>query len=76
MKRFVCFIGAALFFILGVIGLIIPIIPQIPFFVISVVLAAIGSKRVRDRIVSTEFYKKHLREIVKQHKFLKNIFET
>ena len=38
-------IPSVLFFVLGVIGLLIPIIPQIPFFAVSIILLAGASNR-------------------------------
>ena len=36
MKKVFCFLLGIIFFILGCIGLILPVIPQIPFFIVSV----------------------------------------
>jgi uncharacterized membrane protein YbaN (DUF454 family) len=38
---------AAVFFVLGVIGLLIPVVPQIPFFIMSVFFLSLVFPRVR-----------------------------
>ena len=57
-------IPSALFFILGIVGLIIPIVPQIPFFAISIILLAAASTKFKRFIVSSELYKKHLKKYI------------
>lgn len=74
MKKIICFIFAILFYLLGIIGLIIPIIPQIPFFVIGTIFMIIGFKSFRIKIMESEFYKKHIQEIVYRNKFLTKVF--
>ena len=63
-------IPSVLFFILGIIGLIIPVIPQIPFFAVSILLLAAASNRFKKYIVSTEIYKKHLKKYVDRNEKL------
>jgi uncharacterized membrane protein YbaN (DUF454 family) len=63
-------IPSVLFFILGIIGLIIPVIPQIPFFAVSVLLLAAASTRFKKFIVSTEIYKKHFQKYVDKNEKL------
>jgi hypothetical protein len=41
---------AILFFILGVIGVLIPVVPQVPFFVMSVIFLSLVFPRVRKTI--------------------------
>lgn len=55
------------FFRLGVIGLIFPIIPQVPFFVLSFMFLAGASRHFRKFIVSTKIYKKFLKGYVDKH---------
>ena len=74
MKKIICLIFASIFYLLGAIGLIIPIIPQIPFFIIGTIFLIIGFKGVKQRIVESDFYKQHLKKHVDKNNILKKIF--
>ena len=63
-------IPSLLFFVLGIVGLLIPVIPQIPFFAISVLLLAAASDKFKKFIVSSELYKKHLKKYVDKNEKL------
>lgn len=66
---------AIVFFVLGIIGLAIPVVPQVPFFVVSLFFAANGSKRFKNWFKKHKLYRKHLLPIVRRHKFLRELFE-
>lgn len=74
MKKIICLIFAVIFYLLGIVGLIIPIIPQIPFFVIGTVFLIIGFEGVKEKIIKSNFYKKYLKEYVEKNKILNKIF--
>lgn len=73
MKRIIYFILAGFFLLLGLIGLALPVFPQIPFFVLGFAFLAGASKRVHRWVTQTEFYQKHGREWVKKSKFLESL---
>ena len=52
---------------LAVIGLIFPIIPQVPFFVLSFMFLAGASRHFRKFIVSTKICNKFLKGYVDKH---------
>lgn len=52
---------------LAVIGLIFPIIPQVPFFVLSFMFLAGASRHFRKFIVSTKIFIKFLKGYVDKH---------
>ena len=52
--------GGILFFLLGVIGLVIPVVPQVPFFLLSVYLFSKGSPRFEKKLKSTKIYQKYV----------------
>jgi hypothetical protein len=56
-----------LFFRLAVVGLILPVIPQVPFFVISFMFLAGASRHFRRFIVSTKLFNKFLKGYVDKH---------
>lgn len=51
---------------LGTAGIVLPVLPTVPFFMATVFCFAKSSKRLHDWIVGTKLYKKHLDSFVKQ----------
>ena len=51
---------------LGAIGIILPILPTVPFFMATVFCFAKSAKRLHGWFVGTNLYKKHLDSFVKQ----------
>lgn len=45
--RVLCFAGAGLFFVLGIVGWLIPVLTGIPFYVAGLALLALASDRAR-----------------------------
>ena len=74
MKKIICLVMASVFYILGIIGLIIPIIPQIPFFIIGTIFLIIGFKGIKEKVVKSDFYKQHFKKYVDKYNILKKIF--
>jgi len=74
VKKIICLVMASVFYILGIIGLIIPIIPQIPFFIIGTFFLIIGFEKIKDRIIESNFYKHHLKDFVDKNSTFKKIF--
>lgn len=74
MKKIICLIIASIFYVLGIIGLIIPIIPQIPFLLIGTIFLIIGFENIKDKILDSDFYKLHFKKYVDKNKILKKIF--
>jgi len=52
---------------LAVIGLIFPVIPQVPFFVLSFMFLAGASRHFRKFIVSTKIFNKFFKGYVDRH---------
>ena len=76
MKKIICLIFASLFYLLGIIGLIIPIVPQIPFFIIGTIFLIIGFETIKEKILESKLYDKYLKEWVSENNFLRKIFEN
>lgn len=53
-------------FVLGAIGVIIPILPTTPFLLLASFCFVRGSEKFNNWFVSTEIYKKHLESFVKE----------
>ena len=51
---------------LGTIGVILPILPTVPFYMVTVFCFARSSKRLHDWFLGTNLYKKHLESFVQK----------
>lgn len=51
---------------LGCVGVVLPIIPSVPFFLVTVFYFAKSSKKLHDWFLSTKLYKKHLESFVQK----------
>ena len=51
---------------LGSVGIVLPILPTVPFYMATVFCFAKSSKRLHDWFLGTNLYKKHLDSFVKQ----------
>lgn len=52
--------------ILGTIGVVLPILPTVPFYMATLFCFAKSSKRLHDWFMGTSLYKKHLESFVEQ----------
>lgn len=51
---------------LGCVGIILPVLPTVPFFLVTVFCFANSSRKLHDWFVETGMYKKHLDSFVKK----------
>jgi hypothetical protein len=51
---------------LGCIGIVLPILPTVPFFLVTVFCFTQSSKRLHDWFIGTKMYKKHLESFVEK----------
>ena len=51
---------------LGTVGIVLPVLPTVPFYMATAFFFAKGSKKLHDWFIGTELYKKHLDSFVKQ----------
>lgn len=51
---------------LGCVGVVLPILPTVPFFLVTVFCFAKSSQRLHDWFVGTELYKKNLESFVQK----------
>ena len=66
LKRLVYLILGCLCLGLGCVGIILPILPTVPFFLVTVFCFANSSQKLHDWFVGTNMYKKHLESFVKK----------
>ena len=66
LKRMIFVILGSICLVLGCIGIALPILPTVPFFLATVFFYANSSKKLHDWFVSTKMYKKHLESYVQK----------
>ncbi len=67
--RYLCVILGTITFILGTIGIVLPILPTTPFYLLTAFLWVKGSKRFSDWFLNSNLYKKHMNTFAK-HKVM------
>ena len=65
-KRIVFVVLGSICLALGCIGIALPILPTVPFFLATVFFYANSSQKLHDWFVGTKMYKKHLESFVKK----------
>ncbi len=70
LKKTGLFLAGIVFFLLGLVGLLLPIVPQIPFFIAGCLCLAAGSERFRRWFTGTGFYTRHVAKFVRKHEKL------
>ena len=70
MRKAALIIASTICFILRIVGLLIPVIPQIPFFILGVLCLSAASTRFKRFVVGTSVYEKHLKEHIEKRKKL------
>lgn len=66
LKRIIFLISGCICMGLGCVGIVLPILPTVPFFLATVFFFANSSRRLHDWFVGTSMYKKHLESFVKK----------
>jgi len=70
MKYFYLTLGF-LFLILGLVGIVVPILPTTPFLLLTVFFFAKGSERVHNWFIGTKIYQNHLKDFHEQRALTK-----
>nr|MCR4832642.1 YbaN family protein [Butyrivibrio sp.] len=66
MKKALWITTGTLCLVLGTIGIVLPILPTVPFYLATVFCYAKGSQRLHDWFIGTKLYKDHLEEFVEK----------
>lgn len=66
LKRLIFLVLGCICLGLGCIGIVLPILPTVPFFLLTVFFFANSSQKLHDWFVGTKMYKKHLDSFVKK----------
>ena len=70
MVKILRLILGILFYIAGGIGLVLPVVPQVPFLVLGTVFLMMGSRRFANWIKSKELYKQYAEPFVLKNRYL------
>lgn len=65
MKKIFWILSGFICLILGTIGIVLPILPTVPFYMVTLFCFTKSSKRLHAWFLSTNLYKKHLDTFVK-----------
>ena len=74
LKRLLFLALGTIFLLLGLVGLLLPIIPQVPFLAASLVCYTGCVPGLRRWMVSTSAYQEYLRPYVEKYRLLQEIF--
>ena len=66
LKQIIFLIIGCLSRALGCVGIVLPILPTVPFFLLTVFCFANSSQKLHDWFIGTQMYKKHLESFVQK----------
>lgn len=66
LKQIIFLIIGCLSLALGCVGIVLPILPTMPFFLLTVFCFANSSQKLHDWFIGTQMYKKHLESFVQK----------
>ena len=66
LKQIIFLIIGCLSLALGCVGIVLPILPTVPFFLLTVFCFANSSQKPHDWFIGTQMYKKHLEAFVQK----------
>lgn len=66
IKRLIFLIVGCISLALGCIGIVLPVLPTVPFFLLTVFCFANSSQKLHDWFIGTRMYKKHLESFVQK----------
>lgn len=66
LKYIIFLIIGCLSLALGCVGIVLPILPTVPFFLLTVFCFANSSQKLHDWFIGTQMYKKHLESFVQK----------
>lgn len=66
LKQIIFLIIGCLSLALGCVGIVLPILPTVPFFLLTVFCFANSSQKLHDWFIGTQMYQKHLESFVQK----------
>ena len=67
IKRILFLIAGLFFLAVGCVGIALPVLPTVPFFLLTLFCFSQSSERLHDWFIETGLYKKNLETFVKRH---------
>lgn len=74
MSKLLFMIFGIFFMLLGFIGLILPIVPQVPFLMAGGCCCPWVLEKIKKKIIHSNIYNKYLKEYVSKYKITRRIF--
>mgnify|MGYP004565524627 CR=1 FL=1 len=71
--RSLLFVVGIFLIFLGMVGLLLPVVPQVPFFIVGAIFLMKSSDRIKEWVKGHELYQKHCQKIIEKSHFLKRI---
>lgn len=71
--RSLLFIVGVFFILLGFVGLMLPVVPQVTFFLVGAICLMKSSHRIKEWVKGHELYQKHCQKVIEKSKILKRI---
>ncbi len=75
LKKILLLVIGGLLVFVGLIGLLLPVIPQIPFLAAGLVCLMMGSRRFSDWVKKTDFYQKRIKAYISRSRFLSDLLK-
>ncbi len=66
MKKAVFICLGCICFVLGTTGVFLPVLPMVPFYMLTLFFFANSSQKLHDRFLNTQLYHKHLESYMKK----------
>lgn len=73
--RSLLFVIGLFFILLGFIGLLLPVIPQVPFFIVGAICLMKSSDHIKDWVKGHRLYQVHCQKVIEKSKLLKRILK-
>ena len=67
--RSLLFVIGVFFILLGFVGLLLPVVPQVPFFIIGAICLMESSNRIKEWVKGHELYQNIVKRLLKNHTF-------
>ena len=76
MKKIICIFLGSILTVLGIIGLMLPVIPQIPFLIGGIFCFSIASDKFKEAVYHSKLFKEkikpHLKKYPRIYKFFRD----
>ena len=71
--RSLLFVVGVFFILLGFVGLLLPVVPQVPLFIVGAICLMKSSNRIKEWVKGHELYQKHCQKIIEIGKAIEKL---